>query len=151
MKPHVGSEANLLSSYFPVQWSNVKHIWNNSYLHCGCIWSEIFQFKQLERLLLSNCLNWNIYCDDYSSLLTTVPLKLDTKRWNWNVRLDSIVLRSNQMILFVQFGINKHQQMFERLHLHSLYGMGNSFQSLPENLRVFIYSKLHAKSIDYLY
>ena len=40
MKPHVGSEVNLLSSYFPVQWSDVKYIWNNSYLYCGCIRSE---------------------------------------------------------------------------------------------------------------
>ena len=40
MKPHIGSEVNLLSSYFPVRWSDVKYIWNNSYLYCGCRWSE---------------------------------------------------------------------------------------------------------------
>ena len=38
MKPHIGSEVNLLSSYLPVQWSDVKFIWNNSYLYCGCRW-----------------------------------------------------------------------------------------------------------------
>ena len=37
MKPHIGSEVNLLSSYLPVQWNDVKFIWNNSYLYCGCI------------------------------------------------------------------------------------------------------------------
>ena len=26
---------NLLSSYLPVQWNDVKFIWNNSYLYCG--------------------------------------------------------------------------------------------------------------------
>ena len=38
MKPHIGSEVNLLSSYLPMQWSDVKFIWNNSYLYCGCRW-----------------------------------------------------------------------------------------------------------------
>ena len=38
MKPHIGSEVNLLSSYLPVQWNDVKCIWNNSYLNCGCGW-----------------------------------------------------------------------------------------------------------------
>ena len=38
MKPHIGSEVNLLSSCLPVQWSDVKFIWNNSYLYCGCRW-----------------------------------------------------------------------------------------------------------------
>ena len=38
MKPHIASEANLLSSYLPVQWNDVKFIWNNSYLYCGCRW-----------------------------------------------------------------------------------------------------------------
>ena len=55
MKPHIGSEVNLLSSYLPVQWNDVKFIWNNSYLYCGCRWkwrviiAVNFQFKQLER------------------------------------------------------------------------------------------------------
>ena len=34
MKPHIGSEVNLLSSYLPVQWNDVKFIWNNSHLYC---------------------------------------------------------------------------------------------------------------------
>ena len=38
MKPDIGSEINLLSSYFPLQWSVVKYIWNNSYLYCSCRW-----------------------------------------------------------------------------------------------------------------
>ena len=38
MKPHIGSELNLLSSYLPMQWSDVKFIWNTSYLYCSCRW-----------------------------------------------------------------------------------------------------------------
>ena len=38
MKPHIGSEVNLLTSYLPVQRNDVKFIWNNSYLYCGCRW-----------------------------------------------------------------------------------------------------------------
>ena len=38
MKPHIGSEVNLISSYLPVQWNDVKFIWNNSYLYFGCRW-----------------------------------------------------------------------------------------------------------------
>ena len=38
MKPHIGSLVNLLSSYLPMQWNDVKFIWNNSYLYCGCRW-----------------------------------------------------------------------------------------------------------------
>ena len=69
----------------------MKYIWNNSYIWTAVVdqseeWSsqKIFQFKQLERrslkksrlqrdffrLLLSNCLNWKIFCDDHSSLWT---------------------------------------------------------------------------------
>ena len=38
MKPHIGSKVNLLSSYLPVQWNDVKYISNNSYLYCSCRW-----------------------------------------------------------------------------------------------------------------
>ena len=38
MKPHIGREVNLLSSYLPVQWNDAKFIWNNSYLYCRCRW-----------------------------------------------------------------------------------------------------------------
>ena len=38
MKPPIGSEVNWLSSYLSVQWNDVKYIWNNSYLYCGCRW-----------------------------------------------------------------------------------------------------------------
>ena len=53
MKSHIGSEVNLLSSYFPVQWSDVKYIWNNSYLYCGCRWSEVWSSQYI-----SNSSNW---------------------------------------------------------------------------------------------
>ena len=55
MKPYIGSQVNLLSSYLPVQWNEVKFVWNNSYLYCGCRWkwrviiAVNFQFEQLER------------------------------------------------------------------------------------------------------
>ena len=35
VKPHIGNEVNFFSSYLPVQWNDVKYIWN-SYLYCGC-------------------------------------------------------------------------------------------------------------------
>ena len=35
VKPHIGNEVNFFSSYLPVQWNDVKFIWN-SYLYCGC-------------------------------------------------------------------------------------------------------------------
>ena len=38
VKPHIGSEVNLLSSYLPVQWNDLKYIWN-PYLYCGCRYS----------------------------------------------------------------------------------------------------------------
>ena len=49
MRPHIGSEVNLFSSYLPwgVKW---------------CV-------------LLSNCLNWKIYCDDHSSLSSTTAIQ----------------------------------------------------------------------------
>ena len=59
IKPHIGSEVNLLSSYLPVQWNDVKFIWNNSYLYCGCRWK-----------------NWKIYCDDHSSLSSTTAVQI---------------------------------------------------------------------------
>ena len=42
------------------EWNDVKYIWNNSYLNCGCRWkwrmiiAVNFQFKQLERRSLKN-------------------------------------------------------------------------------------------------
>ena len=109
---HIGSEVKLLSSYLPVQWNDVKFIWNNSYLYCSCtcrwkwrviiavnfpIWAigkkkpekkQAFNgigtchlcdtgamLYQL-RLLLSNCLNWKIYCDDQSSLSSITVVQI---------------------------------------------------------------------------
>ena len=63
MKPHIGYEINLLSSYLPVRnemrWYEVIHIWS-------VIW---FLYE-----LLSDCLNWKIYCDDHSSLSSTTAV-----------------------------------------------------------------------------
>ena len=39
LKPHIGSEVNLLSSYVPVRmWDDAKYIWNNSYSNYGGRW-----------------------------------------------------------------------------------------------------------------
>ena len=32
MKPYIGSEVNLLSSFSCEEWNDVKYIWNNSYI-----------------------------------------------------------------------------------------------------------------------
>ena len=114
MKPHIGSEVNLLSSYLP---RGMKYIWNNSYFnvtisyilhimsllkgdyeldkltslpmcgfiaqlvqHCngiaGVTGSNPLEALIFFRLLLSNCLNWRIYFDDYSSLSSTTAVQI---------------------------------------------------------------------------
>ena len=62
MKPHIGSKVNLLSSYFPVQVMGSNPI------------EALFFF--FFRLLLSNCLNWKIYCDDHTSLSSTTAVQI---------------------------------------------------------------------------
>ena len=64
MKPHIGSEVNLLSSYLPVQWNDEKFVWNNSY-----------------------CLNWKIYCDDHSSLSSTTAVQI------WIISYKLLIIR----------------------------------------------------------
>jgi len=57
----------------------VKYIWNNPYLNCGCRWKcrMIIAVEALIFLrLLSNCLNWKIYCDDHSSLSSTTAVQI---------------------------------------------------------------------------
>ena len=88
MKPHIGSKVNLLSSFLPVQWNHVKYISNNSYLYCGMRrkWRVIIAVNfpgsnPVEaliffRLLLSNCLNWKIYCDDHPSLSSHTAVQI---------------------------------------------------------------------------
>ena len=51
MKPHVGSEANLLSSFSREEWNDVKYIWNNSY-----IWTAV-----VDQLKLENSLRWSFF------------------------------------------------------------------------------------------
>ena len=58
MKPHIGSEDNLL-----MRRSCRGHGFESR-------WSPDFF-----RLLLSNCLNWKIYCDDHSSLSSTTAVQ----------------------------------------------------------------------------
>ena len=64
MKPHIRSEVNLLTSYLPVQWNDVKFIWNNWYLYCSCrghrfesCWSpDFFHASSFQLLKLENLL-----------------------------------------------------------------------------------------------
>ena len=72
MKPYIGSEVNLLSSFSREEWNDVKYIWNNSY-----IWTAVIdQSEEWSSLLLSNCLNWKIYCDDHSSLWSITAVQM---------------------------------------------------------------------------
>ena len=74
VKPHIGSEVNLFIHIFscsemmwniyeirPIWMTDVKYIWN-----LNPVEALIFF-----RLLPSNCLNWEIYCDHHSSLSST--------------------------------------------------------------------------------
>ena len=78
LKPHIGSEVNLLTSHFPVQRSVVTYIWNNSYLYCGCrcLWKVInrhFLREYPRRLLLADILaEWTV---NHYITTTTVILK----------------------------------------------------------------------------
>ena len=73
-KPHIGSEANLLSSYLPwgVKWCEVYM----RYRYRGGHGFESRRSPDLFRLLLSNCLNWKINCDDHSSLSYTTGVQI---------------------------------------------------------------------------
>ena len=63
MKPHIGSEVNLLSSY--LRWG-VK--WCEVYYEIIHIWTVVE--------LLSNCLNWKINCDHHFSLSSTTTVQI---------------------------------------------------------------------------
>ena len=150
MKPYIGSEVNLLSSFSREEWNDMRYIWNNSYIwtavvdqseewslfyiylisfHSSRLWSttavqmyELFHIYLISfhssrenelnkltslpmygfiaqlvehrtgirgghgfescwsldffRLLLSNCLNWKIYCDDHSSLWSNTAVQM---------------------------------------------------------------------------
>ena len=99
MKPHIGSEVNPLSPHLP--WE-VK--WREAYMK---------QFMHLEvtspnpvdifRLLLSNCLDWKIYCDDQSSLWSTPAVQVyelfyicfTSLHFSWEVSTHGVELTSN--------------------------------------------------------
>ena len=36
--------------FFPVQWNDVKFIWSNSYLYCGCRWTGRYELNKLTSL-----------------------------------------------------------------------------------------------------
>ena len=68
VKPHIGSEVNLLSSLGARSICWVKH-------RTGIV--EVTGLNPVEaliffRLLPSNCWNWKIYCDDHSSLSSLI-------------------------------------------------------------------------------
>ena len=63
----------------------------------------------------------------------------------------SVLLISNHMIFLVQFGINKHLQIFLKTTNCTRPTGSCNFVSLSKNLLVLIYSKLHSKPCYYLY
>ena len=88
-----------------IYWAHIsREEWNDVKYMKSSIWSEVTGSNPVEaliffRLLLSNCLNWKIYCDDRSSL-SLLRLERKQKRpilnshtaspsffiliWNWN-------------------------------------------------------------------
>ena len=50
-----------------------------------------------------------------------------------------ILLTSNQMIFLVQFGINKHSHIFQRLQLHSPYGLVQYWSSLKKFTPAYLF------------
>ena len=60
VKPHVGSEVNLLNSCLPVQWNDVKYICMKCILYFGCRW-------KWRVIIASSCqlLKLEIYCNDH--------------------------------------------------------------------------------------
>ena len=71
VKPHIGSEVNLLSSCLPMQWNDVKYIRN---AYCTAVVEVCLPIEALIffRLLPSNCLNLlitiQILLHDHNSL-----------------------------------------------------------------------------------
>ena len=55
------------------------------------------------------------------------------------------------MIFLVQFVINKHSQIFQRLQIPLALRARAIFLKSLKNMFVLIYSKLYSKSFDYLY
>ena len=91
MKPHIGSEVNLLSSYLPWQWNDVKFTVYEVIHICTAVvdeseeWSSqyIFQVKQLERRSLKKIqgLNgiWTHALRDTSAML--YQLSFEATHW----------------------------------------------------------------------
>ena len=71
VKPLIGSEVNLLTSYLPVQWNDVKYIYIKFILYCGCRWSlDIFQASSFQLLKLENLLGWSLFT------VITIPFEI---------------------------------------------------------------------------
>ena len=100
MKPHIGSEVNLLCSHLPVGNENDVSIYEIIHIYELRLWMKVTNDHRIAqlvehrtgiaevtgsnpvealiffRLLLSDCLNWKIYCDDRSSLSFFKQVKL---------------------------------------------------------------------------
>ena len=78
MKPHIGSEVKLLSSDLPVRWNDVKFIWNNWYLYCGCRWK--WRVIIVVNFPISGFFfpmqAFSFHCDDHSSLSSTTTVQI---------------------------------------------------------------------------
>ena len=77
--------------------------------------------------------------------------KIQKEGTEWTEIVTCILLTSNQMIFRVQFGINKHSQIFQRLPIARARRASAIFLQSFKNLLELIYSKQHSKSFDYLY
>ena len=69
---------------------------------------------------------------------------------NYDLIFLCMLLIRNHIILLVQFGMNKHLQIFSKTTNCTRPTGSCNFGSLWKNLPVLIYSKLHSKSCDYL-
>ena len=76
MKPHVGSEVNLLSSYLPMC------VFTAQLVEHRTGFAEVTGSNPVEaliffKLLPSNCVNWKIYCDEHFSLSSTTTVQYE--------------------------------------------------------------------------
>ena len=85
------------------EWNDLKFIWNNSYMNCGCRWKWrmiiAVNFPEF-KLLLSNCLNWKINCDDHSSLSSTTAVHI----WiiSYKLNIISNIFKNYRVIVWVR-------------------------------------------------
>ena len=86
------------------------------------------------RLLLSNCLNWKIYCDDHSSLWSTTAVQI--------YELFHIYFTSDSIMLEISASMTQlNTRVYAILETHSIKETGadiwrQRFHSVYENIRL---------------